>query len=202
MPALVGAGLAIGAAQTAGAATAASASSFIQPWMVPLATSGVRALHNLIAPDRQAQILSEVLAGQTEFRNSLARRAFGHITPDEASDIREGGAAQVNAVAGNVASRGLGSSPAGADIVSEAQQQVFTQARREALAALPAHDQAIAMTVQSLFSNDNSFNEDLSAITTLLQAEINDNPEVSKDPNFIDIVRQLWESLGSPVPQL
>ena len=58
-------------------AAAASSSSFIQPWMIPFATSGVQALHNLIAPNRQTEILSEVLSSRTEFRNALTRRASG-----------------------------------------------------------------------------------------------------------------------------
>lgn len=154
----------------------------------------------MIAPDRQAQIFTDVLAAQTEFRNALARRAFGRLTPREAQDVQEQGQAQVNAVAANVASRGLGSSPAGAQIIADAQAQVFSQARREATAALPAYDNLIASQARTLMASDNSFNEDLSAIVRLLHQELQEDPEARNDTDFISVVQAIWEALGSPMP--
>ena len=185
----------------AGVGTAAAGASFLQPWMSNLLPTGVRALHNLIAPDRRSQIFTDVLAAQTEFRNTLARRAFGRLTPREVEDVQQQGAAQVNAVAGNVASRGLGSSPAGAQIIADAQGQVFSQARQEATAVLPAYDNLIAQQARTLMASDNSFNEDLSAILRLLQQELEEDPDARNDTDFISVVTSIFEALGSPMPQ-
>ena len=186
-------------------AAATAAGSFIQPWMqdlLPTAIStGARAIYNLIAPDRKAQIFTDVLAAQTEFRNTLARRAFGHLTPREVEEVEQQGNAQVNAVAANVASRGLGSSPAGAETIANAQGQVFSQARQEALSALPAYDTLIAQGARQLMASDNSFNEDLTAIVRLLTAELNEDPEARNDPDLIASVQAIWEALGSPLVQ-
>lgn len=179
---------------------ASQATGFVQPWMIPLAGAGIRGLYSLISPDRQSELLAEVLEGQTAFRNALARRAFGKMTPAETQEVKRGAEGQVNAVAGTVASRGLGSSAAGAEVVADAQQDAFAQARQEALAALPAHDQAIFQNVQSLFESDTSFNEDLSAVIKLLATELQENPD-NKDPEVFDMIRTIWEALGSPIPQ-
>ena len=196
------AGTAAGAAgAAAGTAAAPAAFSFLQPWMLNLLPSAARGIHSLIAPDRQTQIFTDVLAAQTEFRNMLARRAIGRFTPAEAQEIEAGGEKQVNAVAGNVASRGLGSSPAGAAVIADAQGQVYSQARREAMSALPAYDNLIAQQARTLMASDNSFNEDLSAIVRLLQQEFDEDPKARTDTDFISVVETIWKSLGSPMPQ-
>ena len=169
--------------------------------MADLLPTAARGIHSLIAPDRQHQIFTDVLAAQTEFRNVLARRAFGKLTPRDAEEVKEQGAHQVNAVAANVASRGLGSSPAGAEIIADAQGQVFSQARQEAMAALPAYDNLIAQQARTLMASDNSFNEDLTAIVRLLQQELQEDPEARNDTDFISVIKTIWEALGSPTPQ-
>ena len=193
------------ATKTLGTTAAPAAASFIQPWMqdlLPTAiNTGVRAIKNFIAPDRQMQIFTDVLAAQTEFRNTLARRAFGQLTPREVEEVQAQGENQVNAVAANVASRGLGSSPAGAEIIAGAQGQVFSQAREEAISALPTYDTMIAQGARQLMASDNSFNEDLSAIVRLLTAELNEDPEARNDPDLIASVQAIWEALGSPLVQ-
>ena len=187
------------------AAIAPTAASFIQPWMqdlLPTAiNTGVRAIKNFIAPDRQMQIFTDVLAAQTEFRNTLARRAIGKLTPREVEEIQAQGENQVNAVAANVASRGLGSSPAGAEIIADAQGQVFSQARQEAAAALPTYDTLISQSARQLMASDNSFNEDLTAIVRMLTAELDEDPEARNDPELIASVQAIWEALGSPLVQ-
>lgn len=189
------------AAGTLGTSTAPAAGSFLQPWMTSLLPTAARGIHGLIAPDRQSQIFTDVLAAQTEFRNMLARRAMGKLTPREVEDIKQGGEAQVNAVAGNVASRGLGSSPAGAQVIADAQGQVFSQARQEAMAALPTYDTLISQQARTLMASDNSFNEDLSAIVRLLQQELQEDPEARNDADFIATIKSIWEALGGPMPQ-
>ena len=140
--------------------------------MVPLASFGVKQIGNLIAPNRQGEIIQSVLQSQIDFRDQIARRAFGRLTPRDHQQLQMQAEPQVNAIAGNVASRGLGSSPAGAAIVGDAQAQAYSQARQEALQALPMYDQNLMRTFATL-RTDNSFNEDIDTTAQLLYDLLN-----------------------------
>lgn len=195
------AGLTASGAATAGGATAATAAggtSFLQPWMVPLLTSGANALFRSLSPDRAMQIRDKVLNSQIETRNMIARRAFGHLTPAEAQSIEQGAEHQVNAVQANVASRGLGSSGAGAQVIADAQQQPFHEAQQQALNALPILDQALWQNTTALMLNDGSFTDDLQAVAQLITDEITADPEIANDPEIADMVRQIYLILQKP----
>ena len=172
-----------------------------QPWMIPLATSAASAVYRSLTPDRAMQIRDNVLNSQIELRNTLARRAFGNFTPAESQQVREGAAPRVNAVQANVSSRGLGSSGAGAQVVSEAQQGAFTQAQQQAQQALPYYDQALMGSATSMLMNDGSFFDDLNAVAQLIAEELDDDPEgAENDMEFKDLVHHIWILLGKPSP--
>ena len=175
--------------------------SFMQPWMIPLMTSGANALYRHISPDRAAEIMDRVLNSQIQMRNMMAEKAFGRLTPAVAEEIEQQSSPQVNAIAGNVASRGLGTSPAGAQIVSDAQRAAYTTAQREAAAQLPIFDETIMRHARSMLVNDSSFMEDLGSIAALLDDEIAGDPEgAMNDPEIQQIIQYLWEALGRPTP--
>lgn len=197
MPALT-AGLTLASAATPAGTTAAAGSSFLQPWMVPLLTSAASSLYRAVSPDRAMQIRDKVLNSQIEMRNMIARRAFGDFTSAEAANIKRGAAHQVNAVAANVSARGLGSSGAGAQIISEAQQAPFYQAQQQALSALPVLDQALWQSSADLLMNDGSFFDDLREISSLLAQEVDTNPEAANDPEIYEMVRKIYLLLQKP----
>lgn len=181
------------AAQGAGYLATLLSGGTIQPWMIPLLTSGASAIYRSLNPSRAMQIRDKVLNSQLEMRDMIARRAFGPLTPQDVADIREGGEAHVQAVAGNVASRGLGTSPAGAQVVSEAQQNVFAQARREAQSQLPILDNQVLASANAQLMNDSSFVEDLGQVASLIAQELQEDPAAATDPELMSIVRQIYD---------
>ena len=83
-------------------------------------------------PDEAKKIQMQVLEDQKNFRRMLSRQARGVFTGSEREAIARGAEPTVNRVAGNVASRGLGGSGAGAQVIAEAQQAPFLQAQTAA----------------------------------------------------------------------
>ena len=172
-----------------------------QPWMIPLATSAASAVYRSLAPDRAVEIRDNVLNSQIELRNTLARRAFGNFTPAEQSNIRRSAEPQVNAVQANVASRGLGSSGAGGQVIAEAQQRPFEVAQQRAEQALPIYDQALLGSANSLLMNDGSFFDDLNAIASLIAEEMKTDPQgAENDVELQELVRHIWTIAGKPTP--
>ena len=172
-----------------------------QPWMIPLATSAASAVYRSLNPERAMQIRENVLNSQMELRNTIARRAFGVLTPADADTIKRQAEPQVNAVQANVASRGLGSSGAGAQVIAEAQQGAFTQAREQAQQMLPVYDQAILGSANALLMNDGSFFDDLNAIASLIAEEVELDPDgAENDTELKEVIRQIWTIAGQPTP--
>lgn len=171
-----------------------------QPWMIPLATSAASAVYRSLNPDRAMQIRDNVLNSQMELRNTIARRAFGVLTPADADTIKRQAEPQVNAVQANVSSRGLGSSGAGAQVIAKAQQGAFTQAREQAQQMLPVYDQAILGSANVLM-NDGSFFDDLTAIASLIAEEVELDPDgAENDTELKEVIRQIWTIAGQPTP--
>ena len=83
-------------------------------------------------PDEAKKIQMQGLEDQKNFRRMLSRQARGVFTGSEREAIARGAEPTVNRVAGNVASRGLGGSGAGVQVIAEAQQAPFLQAQTAA----------------------------------------------------------------------
>ena len=151
------------------------ASGFLQENpVITLAGLGVAGgLYDLIVPNRAREIQMEVIQGQREFRDDLARRARGNFSPTELQEITQASAPTVNRVAGNVAQRGLGGSGAGLQEIRQAQQAPFQQAQQSAMDALPEVN-LMLYRMSAELANDGSFQDDIGAIAnafTLLSGD-------------------------------
>ena len=83
--------------------------------------------------------------------------------------IRANAQPQLQQVSGSVASRGLGSSPAGAAITAGAEQAVFQNAQRQAMIQEQVvHREAFA-AASAMANEDASFFEDLRALAAAYQ---------------------------------
>lgn len=180
----------------------AAAGQFVasNPWIIPTATSAISALYRAITPDRQAELRDDVLNSQLQFRNMMARRAFGDFTAADQQQIMQASEPQVNMIASNVARRGLGGSGAGAQVIAEAQQRPFFEAQRQAQQTLPILDAQITQATQALMG-DGSFFEDLQATAALIAEELKTDPDATNDPDLQHQITWLWNLLGKPMPK-
>lgn len=134
---------------------------------IPIATSLASSLYRFFSPDEAKRLQDETIEGMTQFRDRLARHAFGEFSVSDIESIQRSSQPQVNQVAAGVSTRGLGQSGAGGQIIAEAQQRPFTEAREEALRVLPQADANLFQASRQLL-NDNSFMDDIVAISKLL----------------------------------
>lgn len=175
------------------------------PQTIPLIATGVGSIYETVFPDKAKQIQLEVLEDQKNFRRMLSRQARGIFTSAEHETLARGAEPVVNRVAGNVAARGLGSSPAGAQIIARAQQEPFIAAQQGAQAALPAANQQ-SFQMASLLATDDSFYEDLGATVQNLVtlAELGDAPDTDPDVNnaigMLQEIFDFYEHLGKTTP--
>lgn len=121
---------------------------------------GANTLYKYINPDRRTQLINDVLESQTQFRDTMARQAFGNFTAAERQQIQAAAEPQVNQIAGNVAARGLGTSGAGLQVISKAQQAPFQHAQQNAMANLSGANQSLLNMANFLPQGD--------AVTNLL----------------------------------
>ena len=135
------------------------------PLVVQGGLSGVSALYGAIAPNRGRELQNEVVEGYRELRQTAQRQARGQFTPAERSEIRSSARPQLQQVSGSVASRGLGSSPAGASIAAAAEQSVFSNAQQLAAAQEQIINREAFMAASELVQRDDGFFEDLQAIS-------------------------------------
>ena len=152
------------------------------PKSIPFIAGGVGALYETLFPNKAKEIQLQVLEDQKSFRRLLSRQARGVFSGAERENIARAAEPMVNQVAGNVAARGLGSSPAGAQIVARAQQEPYHAIQQGAQAALPAANlQSFQMA--SLLVTDDSFYEDLGATVQnfLTLSELGDDPDTDPD---------------------
>ncbi len=175
------------------------------PQAIPYIATAVGTVYETLFPDKAKQIQLEVLEDQKNFRKMLSRQARGIFDTTEREAIMRGAEPVVNRVAGNVAARGLGSSPAGAQIVARAQQEPFIAAQQGAQAALPAaHLQSFQMA--SLLTTDDSFYEDLGATVQnlLTLSELGESPDTDVDvESALGTMRQIfefYEEMGKTTP--
>ena len=159
---------------------------------VPIASTALSSVYRWIRPDRASELQAEVLQSQTDFRDRLARQAFGNFTAAERQQIQAAAQPQVNQIAANVARRGLGQSGAGAQLVTQAQQAPILHAQQTAAQTLPLANQALLQGSQYLL-DDNSFFEDLNAISrelTLARENNEDTTELS------EAIRTIFEGIN------
>ena len=162
-------------------------------WSIPIGTTLISGLNRWINPDRARELQMEVLDSQTQFRDMLARQAFGNFTAGERQRIAGAAEPQVNQVAANVARRGLGGSGAGAQIISEAQQRPFEVAQQQALRALPGVNASLLRGSQ-LLMDDGSFFDDLGAIARDLALATEAGDDTSE---LVEAIKMLYEAMGS-----
>ncbi|MDE0467082.1 MAG: hypothetical protein OYL97_08490 [Candidatus Poribacteria bacterium] len=163
-------------------------------WSIPIGTTLISGLNRWINPDRARELQMDVLDSQTQFRDMLARQAFGNFTAAERQQIAGAAEPQVNQVAANVARRGLGGSGAGAQIISQAQQRPFEVAQQQALQALPGANQSLLQGSQ-LLMDDGSFFDDLGTIARDLALATEAGDDTSE---LVEAIKMLYEAMGSP----
>ena len=133
------------------------------PW-APVVASGVSALYGGIVGSRAQELQDEVIQGYREQRERAQRMARGQFTPSERQEIRSTARPQLQQVAGSVASRGLGSSPAGAAITAGAEQQVFLNAQRMAMAQESVINREAFAAATQMADEDEGFFQSLQSI--------------------------------------
>ena len=163
-------------------------------WSIPIGTTLISGLNRWINPDRARELQMDVLDSQTQFRDMLARQAFGNFTAAERQRIAAAAEPQVNQVAANVARRGLGGSGAGAQIISQAQQRPFEVAQQQALRALPGVNASL-MRGSQLLMDDGSFFDDLGAIARDLALATEAGDDTSE---ILEAIQLLHAAMGSP----
>lgn len=145
-----------------------------------VASTGLSLLDRL-RPNPAQDMVNTIIQDQFDNYNRLNRQSRGNFTPSEVHEIRQANQGRVNRVASSVAQRGLGTSEAGVDFITQAQQAPFAEAQRSATLALPQAGQA-AFNIGNQFTGDQSFSEDLTGLfesLTLLQGLDKDpDPEV------------------------
>ena len=165
-------------------------------WSIPIGTTLISGLNRWINPDKARELQMDVLESQTQFRDMLARQAFGNFTAAERQQIAAAAEPQVNQVAANVARRGLGGSGAGAQIISQAQQRPFEVAQQQALRALPGMNASLLQGSQ-LLMDDGSFFDDLGAIARDLALATEAGDDTSE---ILEAIQLLHAAMGSPQP--
>lgn len=169
-------------------------------WSIPIGTTLISGLNRWINPDRARELQMDVLDSQTQFRDMLARQAFGNFTAAERQRIAAAAEPQVNQVAANVARRGLGGSGAGAQIISQAQQRPFEVAQQQALRALPGVNASLLRgskggVTPPLLMDDGSFFDDLGAIARDLALATEAGDDTSE---ILEAIQLLHAAMGSP----
>ena len=147
----------------------------------PYIATAASTIWESLFPDEAKKIQMQVLDDQKNFRRMLSRQSRGIFTGSERQMIMRGAEPTVNRIAGGVASRGLGGSGAGAQIVAQAQQAPFLQAQTAATQALSdANRQAFDMASQ-LISDDSFFSDMSKLISDLTELDdLNKLKEVAK----------------------
>lgn len=161
---------------------------------IPIGTTLASSLYRFISPDRARELQMDVLESQTQFRDMLARQAFGNFTAAERQRIAGAAESRVNQVAANVARRGLGGSGAGVQIISEAQQRPFEVAQQRAFRALPGINASLLRGSQMLM-DDGSFFDDLGAIARDLALATEAGDDTSE---ILEALELLHAAMGSP----
>lgn len=139
------------------------------PLIVSGGLSGVSSLYGALAPNRGRELQDEVIDGYREMRSTAQRQARGQFTPSERTQMREAAQPQLQAVAGSVASRGLGSSPAGAAIAAGAEQAVFANAQQMARRNEQIINREAWLAASEMAQRDEEFFADIQRLASAYQ---------------------------------
>lgn len=140
-----------------------------------LATSDLRRIEN------------EVFNQQISWHNDLQRRARGKFTDSELEQIKADSAAGVNQVAANVAARLGSSSPAGVQLISQAQQAPITAAMQTAQSQYGASLANLGAATNArlgAMAGDVSFVEDLQGVISGIAELRSLGVDVDSDPDL------------------
>lgn len=107
------------------------------------------------------KVLNEMVADQER----ISRWSKGQFSPRERTQMMQAAEPGVNQVAANVAQRGLGTSPAGAQVIAEAQQRPILEAQAAAMQAKPGVDANLFSVVNQLAAEDQGFQDSLATIS-------------------------------------
>ena len=125
---------------------------------LPEVLAGGSFLLDTFSKNPYEDVVNQAFQGIIDQRSEKLRQSQGEWTPKEIQEIRSSRA--VAGIASNVAQRGFGTSPAGVQQISDAQQQAFLGAQATATRMLPALNQQIFQIGQE-FIGDSSFTQDL-----------------------------------------
>ena len=155
-------------------------------------------VYNSVNPSRVQEIQQEVLEDMQANRRKLSRMAEGRFTGAEREQIRAGAEPGLNRLAGNIAQRGLGTSGAGAQVISQASVQPYTEAQVGAQQALAGADAALVDALSGMPA-DTSFFDDIGAtvrayheyrgLRGMSEADVDDKD----DPLFGDFFQGLFK---------
>lgn len=133
------------------------------PMLILGGLSAAGSIYNTIKPDEAQEIQKSVLRDMQARRLKLQRQARGKFTGAEREDIMRAAEPGLNQLAGNLAQRGLGTSPAGGQILGAASVEPFTSARQFAEGEL-GRANAQALDASQLLAADDSFFDDIEGI--------------------------------------
>ena len=133
------------------------------PLLILGGLSAAGSIYNRINPDEATEIQKSVLRDMQARRLRMSRQARGKFTGAEREDIMNAAEPGLNQLAGNLAQRGLGTSPAGGQILGQASVQPFVQARQFAETELGRANMQ-ALDASQLLAADDSFFDDIEGI--------------------------------------
>ena len=133
------------------------------PLLILGGLSAVGSVYNRINPDEATEIQKSVLRDMQARRLRMSRMARGKFTGSEREDILRAAEPGLNQLSGNLAQRGLGTSPAGAQIMGQATVQPFVSARQFAEQELGRANMQ-ALDASQLLAADDSFFDDIEGI--------------------------------------
>ncbi|MCY4129053.1 MAG: hypothetical protein OXG15_07400 [Gammaproteobacteria bacterium] len=125
--------------------------------------AGGLSVYEAFKPNPGENLLNEIIQGELELRNQNIREAGGNFTPARVQEIRQASNPRLNRLASRLAQRGLSTSEAGVDFLTQAQEAPFLEAQQTAKAELSESNQR-ALEIGKLFMGDNSFASDVGKI--------------------------------------
>ena len=168
------------------------------PWTALAIAAGESIVGGLIDLFHESDEEKLIAMSLDELEVQRLRRS-GVFSEEEIAEIRRGAEPGVNAVAGNVASRGLGSSAAGADIIRQAQQAPFLQAQAQAQQTYQTLLTGTFNMVQQYSQSNPSMRSQVGSLAKLYLTYQSENEDPETEPlfnQFESIAAYFAEALG------
>jgi hypothetical protein len=127
----------------------------------------------------------EILQARRERLGELRRQAKGHFTPAERQDIHRANEPVLNRVAANIAQRGLDTSGAALEVLAQAEQAPFIEARQQARVQLDDYELKTFDLSRQLMEEDDGFLGDIQGITQYL-FQLGDRKQMDTDLMGLD----------------